>query len=106
MPEIKFKHNYKKLRNPWGKRVKKAKLLHVFPINLSEMKKDFRDYDTDGLYPLGDDGPFLCLLFQKWHNGVWPDVFTTVRRASVDKMAYYEQNVGQIFDVILTEGKK
>lgn len=103
MPEIKFSHNYKKLRNRFGKAVKQAKLLHVFPINLSEMREDFRKYDADGIFSLGETGSFIVLLFLKKDGSPFPNVFTTIRRATVDKMVYYEKNVGVVFDLILTE---
>lgn len=103
MPEIKFKFNYKKLRNQYGKTIKKAKLLHVFGLNLTEMKPDFRAYDTGGLYPLGEEGPFICLLFLKMDKSTFPNVFTTIRRASLEKMIYYEKHIGVEFDVVLTE---
>jgi len=105
MLKIKFTHKYKKIRNNWGKPIKAALLLHVFAINLSEIKQSFRDYDTDGKYPLGEEGPFLCLLFQKlpFTNNV-SNCFTTIRRATVDKMVYYEEYVGQVFNIEIEGG--
>ncbi len=70
------------------------------------MDQAFLNYDTDeGVYVFPKDGSFIALLFLKKRDGApGLNCFTTVRRATVEKMEYYETLIGEWFNVVITKG--
>ncbi len=105
---IKFSHYYKKLIN-LGMHNEisypcKVTLLDVIPVNLEDLSKEFKDYDTDyGAYKLPAKGKYLMLIFRKSDN----DIFTTLRAVysskGLDKVKYYRDAIGKEFDVEYAE---
>jgi hypothetical protein len=94
---IKFSHRYSKLSNVYsGDHVK---LLEVYTVNLEMLHQSFRDYDTDGVYPLPSEGIFLLLIFQKPDD----EIFTTLRRYDFRKWTYYSSNCGKMFSIEIGE---
>jgi hypothetical protein len=110
-PTIIFSHAYKKLMLN-GKPTQTATLLLVLnvPMGAIQDSKDFLEYDTDNKFVLPYDTWYLVLIFKK-SNG---DLFTTVRPASRNKMAfgfnakykskeeYYKGLIGQEFQIQIT----
>lgn len=102
MATIKFSHAYSKLLMPDGAYVQWARLLDVLDIDLGGMSKAFLDYDTDeGTFTLPKSGEFLMLVFQKYDTVTWKgtNLFTTLRRSTPQKRAYYRSEIGRVFDV-------
>jgi len=112
-PSILFSHAYKKLLVD-GRPIRTATLLLVLYVQMEELTqaKQFIEYDTDnGVYKIPFDTYYLLLVFQK-SNG---DLFTTVRPASRNKMAfgfnakykskfdYYRGLVGQEFNILINQ---
>ena len=102
MPVIKFSHIYKKLHEQT-----KAVLLDVELTSFNALDKDFVAYDTfypnedtgeDSHYPLSK-GLQLVLTFKG--NKRIP--FTTVRRATGKKEAWYRSNIGKEFDIVFVK---
>lgn len=91
-PVIKFSHNYRKLGGQ-----SQATLLAVLPVQLERLSREFRDYDTEGVYRLPPTGNYLLLLFQR-EGGL----FTTLRSSDARKIDYYKSLVGQVFDLVVT----
>jgi len=95
MNQLKFSHNYLKLPPNWEG--KKATLLFVREIELEKQRDSFLSYDTRyayysplcgesrSNYSLPKKGKYLLLLFEC--EGT---VFTTLRRSTPEKKAYYE----------------
>ena len=100
MNKIKFSHHYGKLEvlgfhNEIG-RITQATLLEVLCVQLESLHKEFLDYDTDnGKYKLPKTGTYLLLLFAKNEH----DLFTTLRRCTLEKELYYRSSIGEIFAV-------
>jgi len=102
MPNIKFSHPYQKLMDCNGEVVKEAKLLGVFNVDLSDIRKDLIDYDTDcGVYQLPDSGIFMMLLFLKPSLSGGHNTFITLRRHTYEKQVYYGKLIGETLDVVL-----
>lgn len=98
--KIKFRHQYKKITRFNGQTIGQALLLQVFPVKLEELTGAFLDYDTDhGLYPLPKKGDYLMLIFEEDYLTVSRSIFTTIRRRTPEKEAYYRDLVGQVFRV-------
>lgn len=94
MNTIRFSHNYPKLHGQTS-----AKLLAVEPLTIDEdTPQELLDYDTttaDGYkYPLGY-GECLQLIFL----GNLRIPFCTIRRQTYDKVAYYNERIGQVFAI-------
>ena len=104
MPTIKFSHSYRKLLdNNQGKVIETALLVDVRVIQLETLHQDFIDYDTDnGMYKLPKKGDYLMLLFQKKECGEPANLFTTLRRRTLQKELYYSAMIGQTFKVEIT----
>jgi len=95
MNKIKFSHLYHKIKD-----TKQAILLMCLPIKLEDLSKEFLAYDTDkGTYPLPKKGDYLMLIFQKNIS----DIFTTLRRYTLEKLEYYKSRQGQWFDIVLEQ---
>jgi hypothetical protein len=101
MAKIKFSHNYFKLPVI----IKPAVLLAVHRVKLEKLPKDFIDYDTayslgkgaeTGYYPLPEKGDYILLLL--WGQR---GLFTTLRRWTPDKQAYYEKLEGETIEVVI-----
>jgi hypothetical protein len=77
------------------------------PVELSTIPKYFLNYDTDsGIYALPKRGDFLMLLFLKPHKtaGICAlNLFTTLRRATTEKVKYYNGAIGEVFNVDITK---
>lgn len=106
---IKFSHHYFKFGYP---ACNSGILLEVFKTNSEDLCKQFVEFDaiyhadTDEavkFYPL-PKGEVLVLLFES-NSGYNPNygVWTTVRRYTPEKEAYYKARRGQKFDVIINE---
>ncbi len=102
---IKFSHHYLKMNRVSG--FEKSKLLAVFRINLKDLSKDFRNYDTsfynsDAIleqYPLPESGDYLVLLLLSERGDLW----TTIRSEKFGKFQYYNDQIGKTFDCIIKE---
>jgi len=96
---IRFSGEYVKLH---GQR--KARLLDVMPMEIGEynLHTELVKYDTirtDGSRYNLTDGSYILLLFY----GDKGFMFTTIRRGTYEKMLYYEERIGQEFDVVIEE---
>lgn len=109
MPSIKFSHAYRKLlcdaadknwKTP-GYLGDKAMLLQIFRSDFADLTAEFIAYDTDkGVYKLPPTGPCMVLVFQK--RTVVPNLFTTVRPYTPEKLEYYSKMIGQVVDLQVT----
>jgi len=101
MNTIKFSHIYNKLLDEHNDVIDEALLLDVIPVNLEERSEVFIKYDTDnGKYSLPKKGKYLMLIFMKPPelSGICADnIFTTLRRYTHEKTAYYKGHIGETF---------
>jgi len=121
MNKIKFSHNYDKM--PFHKEDSfEATLLDVFLAETSELSKQFIEYDTQysekdyvGVqsdlsgntfiptktksYPL-PNGKVLVLLLWSWGE-ISKHVWTTIRRWTPEKEAYYRSIRGQTVEIVI-----
>lgn len=104
MIEIKFSHHYDKMPRDY----ESSKLLDVLPVKLEDLSASFLKYDTAfeengtrSYYPLPKKGDFMILLLQagEGHGRLW----TTIRRQTPQKEAYYRSNIGEMVRCIVTE---
>lgn len=98
---IKFSHKYNKM--PEG--FEHSKLLDVLLVPIQELSKQFLEYDTTyegGNYPLPKKGMFMILLLQSEKAHLW----TTIRRSTKWKLAYYSAHIGDTFECIITDGEE
>jgi hypothetical protein len=75
----------------------------VLPVNIEELSQYFIDYDTDkGTYELPKRGKYLMLIFLKEHESYVTDLnlFTTLRRFTLEKLTFYSSNTGKVFQII------
>lgn len=97
--QIKFSHKYPKLHNQTS-----ARLVHIITRDRSELPDTFVEYDT--VYNFGElyddtdhyplpNGKYMILVFVG--NEFIP--FTTVRRWTEEKFRYYNNNIGNMFEV-------
>ena len=94
--KIKFTHKYNKLKNDDGTIDSSFKLIDLIPVNLENLSEEFLKYDTDnGLFQLPKKGNYMMLIFQKNKGGI----FTTLRRLTPEKLRYYTESIGKIFEV-------
>ncbi len=105
-PIIKFSHNYQKLLDSDNDVITEAKLLHVIEVDMQSLNLSFIDYDTDnGKYKLPKSGKYIMLIFEKPRENNWAweidskDLFTTLRRHTKQKFEYYNNLIGQTFEV-------
>lgn len=102
MKRIRFSHVYKKLWVAHGVPARTATLLDVIPVKLQQLCDHFLRYDTDGFkFHLPHTGDYILLIFRK---DLTNDCFTTLRKAEPDKVIYYRQARGEVFEVVI-EGK-
>jgi len=92
---IRFSHNYKKLNNE-----KSAVLRAVIIIDLGKQAKSFLEYDTEGIYNLPKKGEYIALIFLG-KNGT---LFTTLRRYTPAKYAYYISHLNDLFEILIENG--
>jgi hypothetical protein len=112
VPVIKFSHKYIKLMDNRGEAITQATLLQVLPVEISQLSREFINYDTDnGKYVLPFKGFYIMLIFQKQNC----DLFTTLRSMhsynkwrgkEINKLPYYEGLVGKTFNVLITTEKE
>jgi hypothetical protein len=109
-PRIKFSHSYYKLKG-----VKKATLLSIRKVDdLKCLSADFLNYDTkywnetkktSEFYPLEYNKPHLILFFYAENKSDRSEfvghIFTTIRRFTPQKEAYYNSLIGEEFEVIV-----
>ena len=101
MNKIKFSHKYYKFPTAY----KESQLAQVIVIDESEISQTFRMYDTsfrdgnkEGMYPLPKGKILLLLLIaNKGHGWLW----TTIRRWTPEKEAYYRGIIGQQVEIII-----
>lgn len=104
-PTLKFKREYKKLRDKIGLIVNKAKLLMVLTVPMDDMKdlKDFWIYEFDEhKNDLGFSEFYTVLILQK------PDgnIFTAVRPSHSrlgSTAEYYAKYIGETLNVEIKE---
>lgn len=103
MAKIKFSHRYQKM--PPG--FERSQLLEVLIADKNDLSEPFKNYDTfyhTGFYEL-PKGKLLILLLRtqsgRYANSLW----TTIRRWTPEKEAYYHKMRGEIFDVVIEEDK-
>jgi hypothetical protein len=100
--KLKFSHEYPKL---WGQET--AILLRCEEVQLEDLDPDLIEYDTCfddgprwGYYPLPKKGHYLLLTFQ----GEKKIPFTTLRRWTPRKAAFYEGAIGELFKIHPSHG--
>lgn len=98
MKSIKFSHDYPKLHGQ-----KTARLIGVLTVTPDELHRQFIEYDTvnkeGGHYKLPKAEKFLILLFLGDKN----ILFTTIRRMTAEKLAYYLNQVDMEFEIKIEE---
>lgn len=100
---IKFSYPYKKLMLG-GELRKYARLLLVQQVKIQDLSAEFIEYDTDGgKYPLPKRGNYILLTFLKPASDGGLHLFTTLRPDTPGKKAFYDEKIGQLFEVVLTE---
>ena len=104
--KIKFSHDYQKLPEVWEgtqavlMAVKREYIDNLKLANPAFIKYDITFRDGKGTYALDfKDG--LILFFIHLHTGL---PFTTIRRWTPDKHAYYNHAIGQTFTLIRAKG--
>ena len=96
MKSIKFSRVYRKFPPDDDP----STLLHVFTVDVTELSPAFIDYDTTDefgdKYPLPKSGLVLVLLlYQSCNRHLW----TTIRRQTPRKEAYYRSMIGKEFSM-------
>jgi len=101
--EISFAKPFRKLLNQNGDDVvPSAKLLSVFNIsNKSQLSDSFIEYDTDMDYDIEENVQLLLLLFLKPSTNNSKNVFATVRIWSDEKERFYQNQIGNDFNIII-----
>jgi hypothetical protein len=100
MKTIKFNHIYAKLLDEHNDVIEYATLIDVRHVELRHLHQKFKDYDTDGIYPLPNDGFYLMLTFLKppeSEGTCAANLFTTLRRFTPNKDTYYSTAIGETF---------
>lgn len=116
MAKIRFSHRYVKMPDD----MQFATLLEVFITDRKELSKSFIEYDTSFWardysssdtfakkenYPLPKGKVLILLLYNPNPFGN-PILFTTVRRATPEKEAYYRSLRGQEVEIVIEEKEK
>jgi len=102
MRTIKFSHRYTKMRGS------EVRLIEVLNSKFEDLSDTFIEYDTrlccGGNYKLPKKGDCLVLLFLG-KGSIWDssELFTTVRRSTPEKEAYYKGLRGQKLRVEIQE---
>lgn len=97
---IKFSFRFPKLIGDSGQQIPNARLLQVLEVDMADITAEMLDYDTaSGAYSkLPPKGAYLLLIFQK-PGGL--HLFTTLRRNTPTKLAYYRGLVGEWMRVFI-----
>lgn len=101
MAKIKFSHRYQKM--PHG--CERSQLLEVLVADKKDLSERFIRYDTfygKGFYEL-PNGKLLILLLRSLSDRFPDALWTTVRRWTPEKEAYYRRMRGEIFDIVIEE---
>ena len=94
--QLHFSYLYQKLQRALGDN-RQAVLLHVMPVALKRLSKEFLAYDTDnGTYRLPKTGSYLMLIL---HGS--KGLFTTLRRRTPQKERHYRSLVGRFVEVVI-----
>ena len=82
-----------------------SKLIDVLPVKLEDLSLDFILYDTSYLdggeekqYALPGKGDYMILLLLSGAGCLW----TTIRRVTPEKIAYYRRNIGEWVECVVT----
>lgn len=103
MSQIKFSHTYPKLLDCSGNVIRRARLLAVWEVELADLSAEFLAYDTaGGMYALPKSGRYMALIFAK-PDGI--NIFTTLRRWTPEKWAYYNAQIGERMDVVMAHAQ-
>ena len=98
MKNIVFSNQYTKMPDNPDPSV----LIKVFPVQVSELSKEFVEYDTTikdgGQYKL-PNGRVLVLLLKTSEDQIW----TTIRRFTTTKCNYYRESRGKRFNIVVKE---
>jgi hypothetical protein len=100
MPTIRVGHRYHKMPTPAALLQSPTCLVQVLPVERNELSDAFVEYDAayhGGHYPL-PTGRLLILLLATG-NGLW----TTLRRWTPRKEAYYRSLTGQTVGIEIAE---
>lgn len=104
MNRIKFSHRYGKLRDVDIS--EPVTLVQVWNTNTSELMDEFIEYDTiywenreKKNYPLSEDMDCMVLFFVDSGG----KLFTTIRRTTPSKEAYYNTCIGSDFRLIIQD---
>ncbi len=99
MNTLRFSHDYPKIHGQT-----RAKLIAVLSITIDGgLNPALKEYDTktvDGEYYPLPDGEYLQLILV----GEFGIPFCTIRRQTYDKVAYYNERIGQWFEIVITKG--
>lgn len=101
MAKIKFSHRYQKM--PHG--FERSQLLEVLIADKNDLSESFKNYDTfyhQGFYEL-PKGKLLILLLRSQSSHYPDSLWTTVRRWTPEKEAYYRRMRGEVFDIVIEE---
>lgn len=83
--------------NEAGQIIQACRLLQVLEVELADLTAEMIAYDTfQSTYPLPAKGAYLMLILQKPGQ---IHLFTTLRRSTPEKLAYYKRMVGEKFTV-------
>ena len=100
-PIIKFGTKFDKLNGIIKKDTgQKAKLLQIFKVNITQLTKDFIEYDTQygkDFYPI-DKKYYILLIFQEKKT---QKIFTTLRKATDGNWLFFSNHLGVDFDVVI-----
>ncbi len=104
MKKLKFSFDYHKLPREWEGT--NARLLYITAIKLEEQTSHYLEFDTKirlnilssspKHYLLPKKGVYLLLLF-KHESGA---IFTTLRRFIGTKLDYYDNSIGEWFELV------
>ena len=96
MNTIKFSHRYRKL--DYIEEDHQVVLLQVLKVSLSELSKEFIEYDTrisENNYFKLESKDNLLLIFRDSKY----KIFTTIRRVTPEKEKYYKSKIGEKFEI-------
>ena len=105
--KIKFSHEYNKMQDEHRPTPRKAILMEVFVVDTGDLHPRFVEYDTIYFdekinnwanYKL-PKGKALVLLLRSYGDFIW----TTIRRFTPKKYAYYKKNRWEEFEIIIEE---
>lgn len=107
MHKIKFSHRYLKMKDGF----ERSTLLDVLPVDLKNLSIRFLEYDTvyedaagnQDHYRLPRRGAYMILILQNHTIGYNGHVWTTIRRRTPEKEAYYRGLIGQEVECVVSE---